>query len=68
MSSKKDTKVIRTRNTILIFVVVVVIAVLGYGTIYSTGVTAGEATERVLQSLHVLLNRIQPHSMLPGAR
>lgn len=45
MSSKKDTKVIRTRNTILIFVVVVVIAVLGYGTIYSTGVTSGEFVE-----------------------
>jgi len=33
MSSKKGTSVLRTRNTILIFVVVVVIFVLGYGTI-----------------------------------
>jgi thiol:disulfide interchange protein DsbA len=45
MSSKKDTKVIRTRNTILIFVVVVVVAVLGYGTFYSTGITQGEFLE-----------------------
>ena len=45
MSSKKDTKVIRTRNTILIFVCVVVVGVLGYGTIYSTGVTQGEFVE-----------------------
>jgi thiol:disulfide interchange protein DsbA len=45
MSKKKDTKVIRTRNTILIFVCIVVAAVLGYGTIYSTGVTQGQFLE-----------------------
>ena len=39
---KKDTKALRLRNSILIFVVVVVILVLGYGTLYSTGVTEGE--------------------------
>ena len=33
-----------------------------------TDASAGEATERVVQSLHVLLNTIQPHTMLPGAR
>jgi len=45
MSSNKGTSVARTRNTILIFVVIVVILVLGYGTIYSTGVTQGEFLE-----------------------
>jgi protein dithiol oxidoreductase (disulfide-forming) len=39
---KKDTKALRLRNSILIFVVVVVMLVLGYGTLYSTGVTEGE--------------------------
>jgi thiol:disulfide interchange protein DsbA len=45
MSSKKGTSVLRTRNSILIFVVVVVMFILGYGTIYSTGVTQGEFLE-----------------------
>ncbi len=30
------------RNTILIFIVVVIMLILGYGTLYSTGVTQGE--------------------------
>jgi len=41
-NKKKDTKAQRVRNSILIFVGVVVILVLGYGTLYSTGVTEGE--------------------------
>jgi len=45
MSSNKGTSVLRTRNSILIFVVVVVILVLGYGTLYSTGITQGEFLE-----------------------
>lgn len=42
MTSRKDRQVIRTRNTILAFVVMVAILVIGYGTIYTTGVTEGE--------------------------
>jgi len=45
MAKHKDTSVLRTRNSILIFVVIVVIAVLGYGTLYSTGVTQGDFLE-----------------------
>lgn len=43
MTSQKDRQVIRTRNTILAFVVMVAILVIGYGTIYTTGVAEGEA-------------------------
>jgi len=42
MTSRKDRQVIRTRNTILAFVVMVAILVIGYGTLYTTGVTEGE--------------------------
>lgn len=42
MTSRTDRQVLRTRNTILGFVVLVAIAVIGYGTFYSTGGTTGE--------------------------
>lgn len=42
MSSRTDPKVLRLRNTIIGFVVVVAILVIGYGTLYSSGVTTGE--------------------------
>ena len=44
MTSRTDRQVLRTRNTILAFVVVVAILVIGYGTLYSTGGPAGEIT------------------------
>lgn len=39
---RQDVQVARVRNAIIAFVVVVMIAVLGYGTLYSTGVAVGE--------------------------
>ena len=42
MTSRTDRQVLRTRNTILGFVIVVAILVIGYGTFYSTGGTPGE--------------------------
>jgi thiol:disulfide interchange protein DsbA len=42
MTSRTDRQVIRTRNTILGFVAVVAIVIIGYGTFYSTGVDTGE--------------------------
>lgn len=42
MASRKDRQVIRLRNTIIGVVVAVVVLVLGYGTLYSTGVAEGE--------------------------
>ena len=39
---KSDLKVMRTRNSILAFVVIIAILVIGYGTMYSTGVNQGE--------------------------
>lgn len=44
-TNRQDRKVIRTRNTIIAGVAAVVIVVLGYGTLYSTGVTDGEYVE-----------------------
>ncbi len=41
-TKRQDRKVIRTRNTIIAGVAAVVIVVLGYGTLYSTGVADGE--------------------------
>ncbi len=40
--TRKERQVIRTRNAIIGVVVAIVILVLGYGTLYSTGVTEGE--------------------------
>lgn len=45
MTSKTDRQVIRTRNTILAFVVMVAILVIGYGTLYTTGVTEDDMVE-----------------------
>lgn len=42
MAGRKDKGATRLRNTILIVVAVVVVVVIGYGTLYSTGVTTGE--------------------------
>ena len=43
MSKKKsDQKVARIRNAVIAFVAVVVALVIGYGLLYSTGVTEGE--------------------------
>jgi len=42
MPTRKQRQVIRTRNTIIGVVAAIVILVLGYGTLYSTGVTEGE--------------------------
>ena len=39
---RTDRQVARVRNTIIAFVVAVVVLVIGYGTLYSTGVTEGE--------------------------
>ncbi|MEQ8859841.1 MAG: thiol:disulfide interchange protein DsbA/DsbL [Pseudomonadales bacterium] len=41
-ATRKERQVIRTRNAIIGVVVAIVILVLGYGTLYSTGVTEGE--------------------------
>lgn len=40
--SRKERQVVRTRNTIIGVVVAIVVLVLGYGTLYSTGVTEGD--------------------------
>ena len=45
MKVKPDNKVTRARNTILTFVVLVAILIIGYGTLYSTGITEGEFVE-----------------------
>ena len=45
MKAKIDTKVARTRTAILAFVVVVAILIIGYGTLYSTGITEGQYVE-----------------------
>lgn len=45
MTSRTDRKVLRTRNAILGFVVLVAILVIGFGTFYSTGVSTGAITE-----------------------
>lgn len=45
MAKKADTRTARIRNTILIFVVSVVVLVLGWGTIYSTGIVGTEFVE-----------------------
>lgn len=42
MTTRKERQVIRTRNYIIAAVAAIVILVLGYGTLYSTGVTEGE--------------------------
>ena len=42
MTSRKERQVIRTRNYIIAVVVAVVVIVLGYGTLYSTGIGEGE--------------------------
>ena len=42
MTSRTDRQVLRTRNTILGFVVLVAILVIGFGTFYSTGMATGE--------------------------
>lgn len=42
MPTRKQRQVIRTRNTIIAVVAAIVILVLGYGTLYSTGVTEGD--------------------------
>lgn len=42
MATRKDRQVIRLRNTIIAFVAAVVVLILGYGTLYSTGVTEGD--------------------------
>ncbi|MEZ5559532.1 MAG: thiol:disulfide interchange protein DsbA/DsbL [Pseudomonadales bacterium] len=45
MSNRQSRQVTRTRNTIIAFVALVAIIVIGYGTLYSTGVTEGEFAE-----------------------
>ena len=45
MTSKTDRQVIRTRNTILAFVAIVAILVIGYGVLYISGVTDSDVTE-----------------------
>lgn len=42
MTSRTDRKVVRTRNTIIAFVALVAFLVIGYGTVYTTGLTEGE--------------------------
>lgn len=42
MTSRADRKVARARNTILAFVALIVIVVIGYGTVYTTGIAEGE--------------------------
>ncbi|MCZ6619274.1 MAG: hypothetical protein O7E57_14205, partial [Gammaproteobacteria bacterium] len=42
MKAKIDTRVTRARTTIFAFAVVVVVLIIGYGTLYSTGITEGE--------------------------
>jgi len=42
MTSKKDRQVIRTRNIIIAFVVMIAVLVVGYGALYTTGLTEGE--------------------------
>jgi thiol:disulfide interchange protein DsbA len=42
MTSRTARKVKRTRNVIIAFVALVAIVVIGYGTIYTTGITEGE--------------------------
>ena len=42
MSKKSDAKVTRVRNAIIGFVVLLVVAVIGYGMLYSSGATQGE--------------------------
>src|SRR6056297_3583168 len=42
MQTREQRNVIRLRNTIIAFVVVVAILVIGFGTLYSTGITEGE--------------------------
>lgn len=42
MTTRKERQVIRTRNYIIAAVVAVVVIVLGYGTLYSTGIAEGE--------------------------
>lgn len=44
-TSRKERQLIRTRNYIIAAIVAVVVLVLGYGTLYSTGVTEGEYRE-----------------------
>ncbi|MCZ6640049.1 MAG: thiol:disulfide interchange protein DsbA/DsbL [Gammaproteobacteria bacterium] len=43
--TSSDTKVTRVRTTILSFAVVIAIGVIGYGTLYSTGIAEGEYVE-----------------------
>ena len=45
MANKVDVKTSRMRNAILIFVVGVVLLIIGYGTIYSTGITGDTFVE-----------------------
>lgn len=42
MPSRKERQVIRTRNTIIGVVAAIVVVVIGYGLVYSTGLTEGE--------------------------
>lgn len=42
MARKQDRQVTRVRNAIIAFAVVVVVVVVGYGMLYSTGLTEGE--------------------------
>jgi thiol:disulfide interchange protein DsbA len=42
MTTRKERQVIRTRNYIIAAVVAIVVIVLGYGTLYSTGIGEGE--------------------------
>ena len=45
MKARIDTRVARARTTIVSFVVIVAILIIGYGTMYSTGITQGEYVE-----------------------
>lgn len=42
MTSRTERKVVRTRNTIIAFVALIALLVLGYGMIYTTGITEGD--------------------------
>jgi thiol:disulfide interchange protein DsbA len=42
MTSRTDRKVMRTRNTIIAFVALIAFLVIGYGTVYTTGIAEGE--------------------------
>ena len=42
MTSRTDKKVVRARNAIIAFAALVAILLIGYGAIYSTGITEGE--------------------------